>query len=87
MESTAVALWLPDGPPRLRGDGSGGLGAQLNECSRQRSRPVLALCSMGFGLNPLISDLIQHTFKLNILFLEKFRVIHFDHDVSEKKNF
>ena len=27
--------------------------------------------SMGFGPNPLINGLIQHTFKLNILFLEK----------------
>ena len=51
---------------------------QLNEYSRQCSRPVLARCSMGFGPNPLINGLILHTFKLNILFLEKFTVIHFD---------
>ena len=52
--------------------------AQLNECSRQCSRPVLARCSMGFGPNPLINGLILHTFKLKILFLEKLTVIHFD---------
>ena len=52
--------------------------AQLNECSRQCSRPVLAQCSRGFGPNPLINGLILHTFKLNILFLEKFTEIHFD---------
>ena len=52
--------------------------AQLYDCSRQCSRPVLAQCSMGFGPNPLINGLIQHTLKLNILFLEKFTVIHFD---------
>ena len=51
---------------------------QMNECSRQCSRPVLARCSMGFGPNPLIHGLILLTFKLNILFLEKFTVIHFD---------
>ena len=51
---------------------------QLNECSRQCSCLVLARCSMGFGPNPLINGLILHTFKLNILFLEKFTVIHFD---------
>ena len=50
---------------------------QLNECSRQCSRPVLDQCSMGFGPNPLINGLILNTFKLNILFLEKFTVIHF----------
>ena len=32
--------------------------AQLNECSRQCSRPVLARCLMGFGPNPLINGLI-----------------------------
>ena len=52
--------------------------AQLYGCSRPCSRPVLAQRSMGFGPNPLINGLIQHTFKLNILFLEKFTVIHFD---------
>ena len=51
---------------------------QLYGCSRQCSRPVLARCSIGFGPNPLINGLIQHTFKLNILLLEKFTVIHFD---------
>ena len=40
---------------------------QLYGCRRQCSRAVLAWCSMGFGLNPLINRLIQHTFKLNIL--------------------
>ena len=29
--------------------------SQLNECSRQCSRPVLARCSMGFAPNPLIN--------------------------------
>ena len=52
--------------------------AHLNECTRRCSRPVLARCSMGFDPNPLINGLIMHTFKLNILFLEKFTVIHFD---------
>ena len=50
--------------------------AQLYGCSRQCSHPVLARCSMGFGPNPLMKGLIQHTFKLNILFLEKFTIIH-----------
>ena len=45
--------------------------AQLYGCSRQCGRPVGARCSMGFGPNPLINGLIQHTFKFNILFLEK----------------
>ena len=44
---------------------------QLYGCSIQCSRPVLARHSMGFGPNPLINGLIQHAFKLNILFLEK----------------
>ena len=52
--------------------------AQLYDCGRQCGRPVGARCSMGFGPNPLINGLLQHTFKLNILFLEKFTVIHFD---------
>ena len=30
---------------------------------------------MGFGPNPLTNGLILHTFKVNILFLEKFKVI------------
>ena len=51
---------------------------QLYGCSRQCSRPVLARCSMGFTPNPLINGLILHTFKLNILFLEKCALIHFD---------
>ena len=46
--------------------------------SRQCGRPVGARCSMGLGRNPLINGLIQHTFKLYILFLEKFTVIPFD---------
>ena len=45
--------------------------AQLYDCSRQCGRPVRAQCSMGFGPNPLINGLIQHSFKLNILFLER----------------
>ena len=52
--------------------------AQLYGCSRQCSRPALAQCSMGFGPNALIKGLIQHNFKLNILFKRKFTVIHFD---------
>ena len=51
---------------------------QLYGCSRQCGRPVGARCSMGFGPNPLINGLIQQTFKLNIIFLEKFTLIHFD---------
>ena len=51
---------------------------QLYGCSRQFGRPVGAWCSMGFGPNPLIKRLIQHTFKLKILFLENFTVIYFD---------
>ena len=47
-------------------------------CSRQCSRPVWAWCSMRIGRYPIINGLILHTFKLNILFLEKFTVIHFD---------
>ena len=43
--------------------------------SRQCGRPVGARCSMGLGRNPLINGLIQHTFKINFLFLEKFTVI------------
>ena len=57
---------------------TGRLLAQLYECSRQCSCLVLARCSMGFGPNPKINGLLQHTFKFNILFLEKFTVIHFD---------
>ena len=38
---------------------------------------------MGLGYNPLINDLIQHTFKINFLFVEKFTVIHLGLD---KKN-
>ena len=46
--------------------------------NRQCGRPVGTQCSMGLGRNPLINGLIQHTFKLNILFVEKIIVIHFD---------
>ena len=46
--------------------------------SRQCDRPVGAQCSMGLGQNPLINGLIQHTFKLYFLYLEKFTVIPFD---------
>ena len=40
--------------------------------------PIGARCSMGLGRNPLINGLIQHTFKLDFLFVEKFTVIPFD---------
>jgi len=53
-------------------------GPQFYGCSRQCGRLVRARCSMELGWNPLINGLIQHTFKFNILFLEKFTVIHFD---------
>ena len=46
--------------------------------SRQCGRPVVALCSMGLGRNPLINGLIKHTFKINFLFVEKFTKIPFD---------
>ena len=46
--------------------------------SRQCGRLVGAPCSMGLGRNPLINGLIQHTFKINFLFVEKFPVIPFD---------
>ena len=55
------------------------MNSQLYGCSGQGGRLVGARCSMGFGLNPLINGLIQHTFKLNILVLEEFTVIHFDY--------
>ena len=51
---------------------------QLYGCIRQCGRPDGARCSIRLGRNPLINGLIQHTFKLNILFEEKFTVIHFD---------
>ena len=62
--NSGLALWWSDTPQ-----------PQLYGCSRQCGRPVWARCSMGFGPNPLINGLIQHTFKLNILF---FRKIHSD---------
>ena len=51
---------------------------------------------MGFGRNPLINGLIQHTFKLNFIIVKKITVIPFDkqklfvlitnhHDVIDKK--
>ena len=46
--------------------------------SRQCGRPVGAQLSMGLGRNPLINGLILHTFKINILFVEKFTVILYD---------
>ena len=52
--------------------------SQFYGCSRQCGRPVQARCLMELGRNPLINALIQHTFKLNILFLEKFNIVHFD---------
>ena len=51
---------------------------QFYDCSRQCVCPVGARCSMGFGRYPLINALIQHNFKINFLFLEKFIVISFD---------
>ena len=53
------------------------LNSQFNGRSRQCGRLVLA--RMGLGQNPLINGLIQYTFKLNFLFLEKFTVIPFDY--------
>ena len=52
--------------------------AQYYGRSRQCGRPVGARCSMGLGRNLLINGLIQHTFNLNFLFVEKFTVIPFD---------
>ena len=46
--------------------------------SRQCGRPIIARCSMGLGRSPLINGLIQHTLKLNFLFVEKFTAIPFD---------
>ena len=45
--------------------------------SRQCGRPVGAGCSMGLGRNLLINGLIQHTFKIFFLYVEKFTVIPF----------
>ena len=71
--------------------------AHLYGRSRQCGRPVGARCSMGLGQKPLTNGLIWHTFKLNIIFLEKFTEILLDwtkhffllitshHDVLEKK--
>ena len=52
--------------------------AQLYGRSRQCNCPVGARGSMGLGWNQLINSLSQHTFKLNILFVDKFTEIHFD---------
>ena len=41
---------------------------------RQWGRPVGARYSMGLGRNPLINGLIQHTFNLNFLFVEKLQM-------------
>ena len=60
------------------GTGKGKGEAQYYGRNRQCGRPVGAQCSMGLGLNPLINGLIQHTFKLNFLFVEKLTVIPFD---------
>ena len=46
--------------------------------SRQRGRPVGARCLTGLGRNPLLNALIQHTLKINFLFVEKFTVIPWD---------
>ena len=52
--------------------------AQFYGCSRECGHPVGAQGSMGVGRNTLITGLIQHNFKLNFYFLEKFTVIPFD---------
>ena len=52
--------------------------SQFYGLSRQCGRPVRARCSMELGRNPLINGLIQHTFQINFLFVEKFPVIPFD---------
>ena len=57
--------------------------AQYYGRSRQCGRPVGAGCSIGLGWNPLMNGLIQHTFKLNLLFVEKLTVIPL---VQTKKN-
>ena len=67
MEVLSLTVWA-----RLRHK------ARLYGRSRQCSRPVGARWSMGLGRNQLINGLIQHTFKLNILFLQKYTVISFD---------
>ena len=43
--------------------------------SRQCGPLAGAQFSMGLGRNPLINGLIQHTFQINFLFVEKFPVI------------
>ena len=43
--------------------------AQFYGCIRQCGRPVRDQCSIELGWNPIINGFIQHTFKLNILFL------------------
>ena len=49
--------------------------AQLYGRSRQCGRPVGALIEWEFRSNPLINGFIQHTFKINLLFVEHFQVI------------
>ena len=53
-------------------------GSQFYARRRQCCCPVGARCSMGLGRNQLINGLIQHNFKINLLFLEKFTVTPFD---------
>ena len=40
---------------------------------------AVVLLEMGLGRNPLINGLIQHTQKINFLFVEQFPVIPFDY--------
>ena len=53
--------------------------SHLYGCSRQAGRPVGALIEWEFHSNPLINGLIQHTFKINLLFVENFQVIPLDY--------
>ena len=48
--------------------------AQFYGRIRQCGRLVRAQCSMGLGRNPIINSLIQYTFKINFVFVEKFPV-------------
>ena len=52
--------------------------AQFYGRSKQCGCPVGARCSMGLGWYPLMNSLIQHTFKINFLFVEIFPILHFD---------
>ena len=48
-------------------------------CSRQCGRPVGPLIEWEFHSNPLINGLIQHTFEMNLLFVEHFQMIPLDY--------